>query len=64
MKTKTSDAYCFQIQLSADVRALYDSLSLDAREAVKKRITEQFKEEIELCADQGDDYEPLENTPD
>lgn len=64
MRTKTSEAYCFQIQLSADVRGLYDSLSLDAREAVKKRIMEQFQEEIELCADQGEDYEPLENTPD
>lgn len=64
MRTKTSEAYCFQIQLSSDVRGLYDSLSLDARETVKKRIMEQFQEEIELCADQGEDYEPLENTPD
>lgn len=64
MKTKTSEAYCFQIQLSADVRALYDSLPLDARDTVKNRIMEQFQEEIELCADQGEDYDPLENTPD
>ena len=64
MKTKTSEAYCFQIQLSADVRTLYDTLPLATREAVKNRIMEQFQEEIELCADQGEDYEPLENTPD
>jgi hypothetical protein len=61
---KSAKAYSFQIRIPWDVRNLYYSLNADTRKKVKDKITKMFQDEIELCADQGEEYEPLENTPD
>ena len=54
-------AYSFQIQLDWAVRNLYDTLPVETRRKIKKRITQRFQEEIEICGDLGDEYKPLEN---
>lgn len=61
---KSAKAYSFQIRIPWDVRELYYSLNAETRKKVKNKITQLFQDEIELCADQGEEYEPLENTPD
>lgn len=55
----SKEAYSIQIRLDPDVRDLYDSFSMKDRDTIKANVNKQFLQELELCGEQGDDYEPL-----
>lgn len=55
----SKEAYSIQIRLDPDVRDLYDSFSMKDRDTIKANVNKQFMQELELCGEQGDEYEPL-----